>query len=184
MSDPRFIGLSGYAGSGKDTIADILIERGYERITFAGKLRDAVYAFDPIVDISSDGELMRLSSFKGMTYQEQKDNLPEFRRALQTMGTEVGRNIFGENFWVDIAFANLDVNQKYVITDARFPNEYDAVMARAGRMWRVSRPGFGPINDHPSETSLDEHNFNWHVINDSDIPTLSEKVHKFLDQSK
>ena len=35
-------------------------------------------------------------------YTEAKAEFPEVRRLLQVFGTEVGRDLFGENVWVDI----------------------------------------------------------------------------------
>jgi hypothetical protein len=47
----RFIiGLSGYAQCGKDAVAAYLVERyGFERRGFADKMREAVYALNPVV---------------------------------------------------------------------------------------------------------------------------------------
>jgi dephospho-CoA kinase len=48
----QLIGLSGYARSGKDEAAKVLIEEfGFKRIAFADKLRDFLYALDPIVAV-------------------------------------------------------------------------------------------------------------------------------------
>ena len=178
MTDPRFIGLSGYARSGKDTVADILVnERSYKRITFAGKLKEAVLVLDPWIGRHQQAGLVRVSeALEHMSPDKLKEQFPEYRRLLQRMGTEVGRNLFGPNFWVDIAFSGLDVNQKYVITDARFPNEFDAVRAHGGEMWRIERPGTGPVNNHPSETSLDDHEFDFYLVNDGTIDDLANKV--------
>jgi hypothetical protein len=197
LTDPRFIGLSGYARSGKDTVADILFGFGYERITFAGKLKEAVKQLDPILGVQTFNEAqdagweleayldqppyIRVSdALYQFTPDEIKARFPEYRLLLQRMGTEVGRNLFSENFWVDIAFAGLDVNEKYVITDARFPNEFDAVKAHAGEMWRIQRPGTGPVNNHPSETSLDDHDFDRIVVNDGTITDLALAVEMAL----
>ena len=54
------IGLSGYAQSGKDTVAEILVEEyGYTRVAFADIIKQAVYLLDPIVNVSG----MRLRYF-------------------------------------------------------------------------------------------------------------------------
>lgn len=67
----EIIGLSGYARSGKDAAAKVLVEEfGFTRVAFADKLRDFLYALNPIVDIhkadvgvsvrQSDGSTKRL----------------------------------------------------------------------------------------------------------------------------
>ena len=52
------IGISGYARSGKDSVANILVQDfGFERRAFADKLREALYALNPI--IAYDWDLAR-----------------------------------------------------------------------------------------------------------------------------
>ena len=44
------VGFSGYARCGKDTAADHLVEHyGFEHRGFADKLREALYALNPII---------------------------------------------------------------------------------------------------------------------------------------
>ena len=45
------IGLSGYARSGKDTIAEILcLNYGFKRVSFALPIRDGIYTLNPLVE--------------------------------------------------------------------------------------------------------------------------------------
>jgi dephospho-CoA kinase len=44
------IGLSGYAQSGKDTVAELLcLNYGYKRVSFADPMREALMRLNPIV---------------------------------------------------------------------------------------------------------------------------------------
>jgi len=88
------IGLSGYARSGKDTIAEILIMNyGFKRLAFADNIRKAIIKLDPIL---SNGQ--RISgSVREIGWEPTKANT-EVRRLLQVFGTEVGREMFGEDF--------------------------------------------------------------------------------------
>ena len=44
------IGLTGYARSGKDTVAQILVDKfGFTRVAFADPIRDFCYQVNPIV---------------------------------------------------------------------------------------------------------------------------------------
>jgi hypothetical protein len=101
---------------------------------------------------------------------------------MQRMGTEVGRNMFGQNFWVDMAINNLPDGSKAVFADVRFPNEADAIKALGGEVWRVMRTGVGPANDHISEHALnDYHGFEHLLSNDGSLEDLAEKVKKILN---
>ena len=48
--------------------------------------------------------------------------------------------------------------------------------SRGGRVWRVSRPGVGPINDHISEVGLDDYPFDAVIDNDGTLDDLHERV--------
>jgi hypothetical protein len=165
------IGLAGYARSGKDTIGKILVERGFQRVAFADKLREFALAIDPII---WDRPRFRLSDVVEVEGWEGAKENPEVRSLLQRLGTEAGRNILGEDVWVNAA---LDIPPgDYVITDVRFPNELEAIRSRGGQVWLVSRPGYGPINGHPSETALSGCRFDHVICNDFDIEHMKEQV--------
>mgnify|MGYP003624029130 CR=1 FL=1 len=173
----RYIGLSGYARSGKDTVAGILAEEGWHRYAFADKLKLAVRKLNPIVDINGwdDVPITLEEAISEVGLDEAKERYPEYRRLLQVMGTEVGRDMFGDNFWVEQAFRGVQ-HDKAIFTDCRFPNEAQAIVERGGEVWRIRRPGFGPINGHASEISLDSWEFDRVIENDGDIAALRTKV--------
>ena len=171
------IGMSGYAGSGKDTVADILVaDHGYERRSFAALLKQAVYNLDPVLT-SAGLRVQHLVDKYG--WDVVKREYPEARRLLQRFGTEVGRTLFGENFWVDQAFVGIGADDKIVFTDCRFVNEALAVQVCGGDVWRIERPGVNALNAHPSETSLDDFDFDAIIANDGTIRDLASAV-KFL----
>lgn len=197
MSIPM-IGLSGYARSGKDAVAKILVEEhGYVRVSWADKLREAVYALDPMIGVFTASGLMGDLTVREVRYREVIDRLgyesakdhpgwgPEIRRTLQRMGTEAGRNVLGENVWVNALLAGLDPNVNYVIPDTRFPNEATAITKRVGgQVWRVNRPGFAPTNSHPSETALDGWQFDVHIKNDGSLDDLRETVRYLIERER
>lgn len=153
------LGLMGYAQVGKDTIANILIKHyGFERLAFADALRDVLYAINPIVTTWYWGESIGVRRVADVVDQVGWDTAKaqqEVRGLLQRLGTEAGRNVLGEDIWVRTAMAKAQGKVNVVITDVRFPNEAQAIKAAGGILWRIEREGFGPINDHPSETALD-----------------------------
>lgn len=176
MMTARYIGLSGYARSGKDSVANILIEQGWKRFAFADKLKLAVKKLNPILDCELGLPFTLDDSLKRYGPERTKELYSEYRRLLQVMGTEVGREMFGDNFWVDQALGEVQDNDLAVFTDCRFPNEAQAITDRGGEVWRIRRPDFGPVNGHASETSLDSWAFDQVIDNDGDLEELKIKV--------
>lgn len=180
------VGISGFAGSGKDTAAEVLIrEYGFTRVAFADALREMAYAIDPYVrtDTFSPGlyPFIRLSKLiDSVGWDDAKNNQQDVRRLLQRLGTEAGREILGENIWVKTALDNADAND-IVVTDVRFPNELQGIYERRGFALRIERPGVGPRNDHASETSLTDARFSRTIINDGTIEELHQKVVDFIE---
>jgi hypothetical protein len=79
----NIIGLTGYAQSGKDTFASILVEKyGYSRIAFADKIRDFLYGINPMVGCSPTGYLQDLVNLVGWDKAKQE---PQVRRLLQDL---------------------------------------------------------------------------------------------------
>lgn len=187
MTNKLLIGLTGYAQSGKDTVGSRLIsEHGYTRVSFADGLRDAVYALNPIV---AQGVMEQGLAAETLRIQDVVDQIGwelakryylEVRELLQRMGTEVGREQFGENFWTDLADHKIQAIKPWpvVITDVRFANEAEFVRERGGVVWKIERPGVGPVNDHASDRlDFDADRI---VQNDGDIALLYARVDALL----
>jgi hypothetical protein len=166
------IGLSGYAQSGKDTVAELLcLNYGYTRMSFAQPMRDAIYTLNPIV-FNLNSRVADLVDEYG--WDVAKAN-PEVRRLLQVFGTEVGRKQFGENFWVQQAFDKLE-STKIVFADVRFPNEANEIIQYGGQVWRVNRHNHAPVNGHKSEHAMDNFMFKHVLYNDGTLDDLSDEV--------
>jgi hypothetical protein len=158
----QVIGLSGYARTGKDTIARMLVEtHGYERVGFADSLKELMLRLDPYVTTAGT----RLSVVVGQYgWERAKDTFPEVRRLLQAHATPA-RDLLGDDVWVRALTRKMAPSGKYVVADVRFPNELAAVKNMSGLTVRVNRPGFGPANGHVSETALDEATFDYTIEN-------------------
>lgn len=169
----QIIGLSGYAGSGKDTAALGLITDGWERRSFADVLRAFCYAQNPLVKRADEAfmggyeylPLRELVDEAG--WERAKVENPEVRELLQRTGTEAGRDVLGANVWVDAVMNNLP-DAPVVVTDVRFGNEYAAIKAAGGHVVRIERPGIGPVNAHESDRALDGFQFDRTIRNDDD----------------
>lgn len=190
------IGLSGYARSGKDEAAKVLVDEfGYTRVAFADKLREVLYALNPLIDNTIYRYHENLKP-NWIPYDFGKDKVyvkdvidqygwdgykatpygAEIRRLLQRLGTEAGRQTLWDSIWVDAAFAGIPEDAKVVVTDCRFPNEAEAIKQRKGKIWRITREGVGPANSHASETSLDDWKFDYHLWNNSDLESYKNDI--------
>ena len=139
------IGICGFIGSGKDTIADYLVNfHEFRRESFAGTLKDAVAAV-----FGWDRTLLEGRTKEAREWREQVDpwwaerlNMPELtpRLALQLWGTEVCRKGFHDDIWIASLENKLRLSKdNVVISDCRFPNEIKSIKNAGGIVIRVKR---------------------------------------------
>ena len=138
------IGVCGFIGSGKDTIADYLVNfHGFRRESFANSLKDAVaHVF------GWDRTMLEGRTNQAREWREQRDEWWSNRLGmditprwvLQYWGTEVCRKAFHDDIWI-ASLENKLRNSKddIVITDCRFPNEIKSIKAAGGIVVRVRR---------------------------------------------
>jgi hypothetical protein len=165
------IGLLGYARSGKDTVANILVRNyGYTRVAFADPIREMLLALDPILESGH-----RLSSIvEGYGWEIAKAT-PEVRRLLQTLGVGA-RTVLDKDVWVTKAFSTISNEGKYVITDVRFENEAHMLRTLNGQLWRIKRTGIVAYNRHVSETEMDDYKVDQIFTNNGTIEDLELMV--------
>lgn len=178
------IGLSGYAQSGKDTVAKFLVENhGFERVAFADPIRDLLYELNPIVGFEFDGGPWDLKYIVDRDGWDEAKKDPEIRRLLQVLGVGA-RNIIDDSIWIIKALRTMSGDGNYVITDVRFQNE--AVTLRlsgqGAQIWRVERTGVNAVNDHVSEHDLDNWEFDSYIHNNSSLEDLEFAVKTRLMQ--
>lgn len=138
------IGVTGFIGSGKDTIADYLCTfHGFKRLSFAASLKDAVAAV-----FGWDRENLEGTTKSSRKWREKKDEWWSERlgmeitprKVLQQWGTEVCRNGFHSDIWVASVENKLRQSKDdIVITDCRFSNEVKAIKDAGGITMRVER---------------------------------------------
>lgn len=146
------IGLMGRQGAGKDFTARILIEEygtRVERFAFADPMRKALHDLNPTFRDVEDGMTYSLKErVDALGWDWVKNEYPEVRALLQRFGTEMGRNNFGADFWVNLAWKQiqplLDNGISVVITDVRFANEIARVHEAGGQLWRITRTDLEP----------------------------------------
>lgn len=180
------IGLSGYARSGKDTVANYLVEKhGFTRIAFADLMREALEKLNPWIQMDEMIRVPLATALRAYSWEELKSHSDDIRPMLQRFGTEVGREMFGQDFWVNLALERAYKHDNVVFSDVRFQNEADAIYRDFGSIWRINRAGTGPVNDHPSETEMDSYKrFDCVIDNDFSVEHLYTCVDMTLLKSR
>lgn len=176
----RLIGLSGFAGAGKDAFADKLVsELGYIKLGFADKLYELALKLNPVIwRFPFPQRLSVLVARRGWTKAKR---IPKVRKYLQWLGTEVCRDTFGKDFWIKtmdpVISGLLSKGEKVVITNCRFQNEAEYIEDLGGSVVLVTRPGVGPVNGHASDRgeTFDFAVFN--IQNDKGEEDLKEWAH-------
>lgn len=172
------IGLTGFAQSGKDTVASVLVEQhGFKRVAFADKIREFAYEANPLVACSPSGYLQDLVNLIG--WDEAKKDA-QVRRVLQNFGVGA-RKVFNEDFWVNQALSGVYPSENVVITDVRFINEAARISSYPkSQTWRVVRPDVGPINNHVSETEMNDYQVDRIVVNAGSLKDLEDLIRNNL----
>ena len=175
------VGLCGYARSGKNTLADLITRHhGHQQIAFADALRDTLYDTNPLV--STDGarvqDVIDKHGFEGVKSTKYG---PEVRRLLQMLGTDGVRNNVSDSAWVDVVLNKISAGGDWVVTDARFGNELDAIASAEGVLIWISRPGVEPANAHASENSVSESDCDFTIYNHGTPSDMLSQFKRYMD---
>jgi hypothetical protein len=170
------IGLTGYAQSGKDTVAKVLVEEyGFTRVAFADKVRELLYEMNP-----NFHDTLLQQAVNNYGWDEVKQD-PTVRRMMQNLGVGA-RKLFGENFWINQAMVSMaKAYPNIVVTDVRFTNEADALKSNNAQLWRVKRPGVEAINSHISENDMDTYAVHQILNNGGTLDELELLVRTRMD---
>ena len=144
----NIIGLVGFIGSGKDTVANMFVEEhGCVQDSFASPLKDLCSTIFGWERDLLEGDTVESRDFRETPdlYWTKKLNIDNFtpRLALQLMGTEVLRNHFHEDIWLNSLEYRLRMRHHtdpcVVVSDARFQNELSLVKSMNGFVIWVQR---------------------------------------------
>jgi len=130
-----------------------------------------------------------------------------YREFMQKLGTEAIRNGLHSDTWVNALMADYDSSSNWIITDLRFPNEYESIKRKGGICIRVHRStdivkeesnevltvsfkkdgvptvSFKEVSQpfaHSSETALDSYKFDYYLNNTGSIEDLVIDVKEML----
>ncbi len=168
------VGITGVAGSGKDTAADYLVSKyGFTKVSFAAILKN----------------MLSVAGLPEPSNRDDKEKNAEgfnftWREAAQTLGTEWGRSL-DENIWVKLTMASLEEGKNYVFSDVRFDNEAKAIIYKNGVNVQMNGRSvdLGQNSVHASEKGVDEDWITYHVGNSGDIERLYKQMDMIVKDS-
>lgn len=159
----QLVGLGGLKGSGKDTLGNHLVdsicvkgERHAVRIGLADTLKEyCVAEFGMDLDICHADNHTKNTTLSPVLWEDMPEYIQRkyqdvkadtikltYREALQIIGTDLGRDKFGEDVWLErfterVNTIKSDLPITVVVTDVRFDNEAKYVMNNGGHVVRI-----------------------------------------------
>lgn len=198
------IGISGKAQSGKDTIGaiiqrltnpgwDILEDNTWEIRKFADALKEIITILTGIPRADLEKIEVKQSTLGSEWNRSVPCNCCEecgFEKKIETtvrdfhqiIGTDAIRLYF-PNAWVNALMNKYKEDNKWIVTDVRFPNEADIIRKKGGILIRVIRVTTGDISTHPTEIALDDYTEFDHIIyNHGSLEELEARLKSILKE--
>jgi len=187
----KIIGITGYKRSGKDTVGDYIVKNyNYQRLAFA----------DPIKMLCK-----HVFAFTNEQLEtDRKEDIDEYwkhspRELLQKIGTELFRERLPQicehiesNIWINslkykimLSYEENPQNNKFIVTDVRFPNEEQFIKEMNGILIKVNRNELKHNDNehkHKSEQYIEKIEADYIVNNDDTIGELYNKVNKLYNK--
>lgn len=204
------VGLLGYIGSGKGTVASLLVNNyNFRQDSFASSLKDACSTIFDWPRNLLEGDTSESREWREIVdpWWSEKLGISNFspRLALQLIGTNVLRDNFNQDIWFLTLENRIRKNpdQNVVISDVRFPNEIEFIRKQGGILIKINRgpepvwyetallanKGNSIAKDAMTKTYSDAHYSEWawigskidyEVDNNSTIENLNVRINNIL----
>lgn len=169
------IGISGRMGTGKDTLADMILKLKpeFEKKAFADKLKEIANLLTGIPIEKFNSQSFKLENMpKEWDWFNDPQDPMKVREFLQSLGTDAIREGLHDDAWVIALMAQYKIEEpneilpNWVVADIRFPNEAEAIRKKDGILIRINKKTMKP-NHHDSELAMNDYG-NWNEIYDND----------------
>jgi uncharacterized radical SAM superfamily protein len=100
---------------------------------------------------------------------------------LQVYGTDVVRNNFNEDVWVNLLFRKAEKIDKLVVPDCRFFNELRAIKERNGLLIKIKCDRVQNSDTHASEQDLPDSDFDHIIQNNGSIEELYAQLEQIFN---
>lgn len=172
----RLIGIMGLARVGKDTATAHLCDTyGMESYAFADPIKSMLTGV--FGDLFRDGDREAPIDWLGKSP----------RQLMQTLGTEWGREIVHPDLWVLVAdqmwkkYQEIGWGAGVVLSDVRFRNEAEWILAQGGLLISLSRDGVAAVATHVSEQNIPFDLANVSLENNGTVEELAAAVTATVD---
>lgn len=167
------IGLIGKKQVGKDTVADFLVKHhDYVKYAFAQPLKKACQ----ILFLLSEEQLQNGAEKEKIITEWQMSP----RQILQFVGTDLIRTHFRDDFWIHHfrQWYKTTTSKNVVVSDVRFQNEADAILALGGKLIKIERHNF--CNDPHLSEQQEIFGYDYTIKNNESYAVLYDTIMQIL----
>jgi hypothetical protein len=196
-SNKILVTLSGYKGSGKDTVADILVkENGFVRVALADPLKDMA---SELFEVPRQNFDLRYWKERSISYYPVHSTDLDSDRIQSVVNRELALGYWtpralvialgsvmravDPNYWVRKILDDIDNNERVVVTDLRFKSELEFLQKCVNStklITQICRSDVYGDSLSASENDLNDFPFPHTIFNNSSLENLQNEVRKFI----
>ena len=182
MNNFKIICISGYKGSGKDTVSNYIAEKyNYEHKKLAQPIKDITKLLFNLTDrdVEEDKELVNKEWNIKPRILLQKIGTEMFQYELQKFMPDIGRN-----FWIIRFIKNINKDNLIVISDLRFIHEYEMLKKYCDKIKviKIEKNNIEQSDTHISENEFDKIPADYIIKNNSSFTDLYTQIDNILEK--